>query len=299
MSAARAYAVRAAAAIARRGPAVFALSLLMSALALALLLLLATLAAAAWPVVSGLKLGPEATVFAARSASARELADLRTRIEQTPGVTSVDHVSREAALAALIERGPAAGRLPELNPNLLPDALVVRFAQGLSADAVDAAVAQFRGLARVDAVQADTGWYRRLQALTRVGAWIGAAAGGAAAVLVALIVIGAVRLQVAASAHEVRALRLVGADRRFVARPYAYLGAATLLLAALLAVALVWVLLQAVGPAVGELAKAYGAEFRLPMLPAPWLAGAVVGTGLLGGLIGTAAARRVVAAEGD
>ncbi len=292
-------ALRGAVAVARRSPPVFVLGLLMSALVLALLLLLATLSAASWPALSRLQVGPEATVFAARTASARDLADLQARLEQSPGVASVRLFSREDALAALLERSPATGVLPELNPNLLPDALIVRFAAGVAADQIDAAVAGFRRLPRVDAVQADTDWYRKLMALARAAAWVGGAVSGAATLLVVLILVGAIRLQVAASTAEIRTLRLVGANRRFMVRPYACLGAATLLLAALLAIGVVWVVLQAIGPAVRELAQAYGAPFSVPMLPVPWLAGATLGAAAIGGLIGAAAAGRAVAAVGN
>jgi hypothetical protein len=69
----RGHAVRSAQRMVRRGSAVFVLSVLMAALALAIPTLLGTLAAAGWPVVQRLQLAPEVTVFAHPAASPKEL----------------------------------------------------------------------------------------------------------------------------------------------------------------------------------------------------------------------------------
>jgi cell division transport system permease protein len=290
----RGHAVRSAQRMVRRGSAVFVLSVLMAALALAIPTLLGTLAAAGWPVVQRLQLAPEVTVFAHPAASPKELRELQSRLEQTAGVALVRLITRDEALAALERRSGAIGALPELRSNPLPDALVVQLRGGASTVDIEPTVAAMRKLPRVDSVHADLDWYRKLRALARAATWVGTGFGAAAVVLVGLILIGAVRLQTAASIDEIRALRLIGADRRFIVRPFAYLGGATLLLAALLAVAGVWVAVQALQQPVRELAAAYGGEFTLQTLPWYHLAGGVATATVLGAIVASIAARRAL-----
>jgi cell division protein FtsX len=103
--------------------------------------------------------------------------------------------------------------------------------------------------------------------------------------LLALVVLASVQLQLTASAEYLQALRLVGADARFVIRPFAYAGALTLGLGMLVAAALTWAGLAAAAAPAAELAQAYGAKLDLRPLPPRWLAALVAAAALLGGLI--------------
>jgi cell division transport system permease protein len=275
----------------RRSSGVFVLSVSMAALGLAIPALVAALTASAWPVFARLNLAPEATVFAKTGASPNDLQKLQNTLEQTPGVDSVRLVTRDAALAELSERAGLQGPIAQLSANPLPDALIVRFRNGAGLDEVESAVSGFGTLAGVDSVQADVRWYRKLLAVARAVLWTSGGLAAAAVLLVVLVLIGAVRLLAATSADEFRALRLVGAGRQFLVRPFVYLGAAAMLLAAVLAGAGVWVAMQALQHPAQDLAAAYGASLSLLVPSWPWWVGGLAAAALLGGVVASLAAR--------
>lgn len=289
----RAYAWRRALRLMVQRPGTVLLAVILSAVALTLPLLGATVAVGVRTAAAGVPIGPELSVFIAPAATAQDVKALQARVEVVPGVTGVRHVPREAALAELAERLALGPPLRELKPNPLPDVLIVALAPGTPPAAVDAAAEAIRKLPRVDSVQFDAAWYRKLRQIGRI-AWVGGAiVGGILLVLVAAAVIGAVRLLAAASDNEVRVLRMVGADESFIARPYAYAGATTLVLAAAVAVGAAAAALGLLNPELAELSRLYGrAAFAVPMLTPPILAGFLVAALLCGLVLGSLGARR-------
>lgn len=284
----RAYALRRSLRLLGRRPGTFVLAVVLCAVALTLPLLAATLAVGARQLTAGTSVAPALSVFLSPAANALEVKGLQARIEAVPGVMQVRHVSREAALAELAERSGLGAPLRELRTNPLPDVFVVALAPGTPPATVDAAAAAIRKLARVDSVQVDSAWYRKLVGIGRIALVGGTIVGGLLLVLVAAAVVGAVRLLATASSEEIRVLRMVGADEGFIARPYVYVGAATLALAAALAVGAVAFVLRLLNPELTDLARLYGAtQFAVPMLPAPVLAGALLAAVLFGLFLGT------------
>jgi cell division protein FtsX len=106
---------------------------------------------------------------------------------------------------------------------------------------------------------------------------------------------GAVRLVAMTDRDELRLLRLIGADDRHIARPYAYAGGIALLIASALSVATVAALLYTLAPDLRWLEQVLGMSISLAMLPWPALAGLAVvalAVGMLGGSIGIRSAMR-------
>lgn len=280
----RVYALRRALRLMAERPGTLLLAVVVCATALALPLFAATVTIGMWSLARGVPVAPELSVFVAPTASAQEVSNLQARLEAVPGVVQVRHVPREAALAELAARSGLTAPLRELKTNPLPDVFVVVLARAAAPEAVDAAVAAVRKLPRVDAVQVDSAWYRKLMRIGRIGLIAGATVVGMLFILVAAVVVGAIRLLATASGAEISVLRMVGADEGFIARPYVYIGGAALALAAALSVGAVAVALNLLNPELSEVARLYGAaDFTLPMLPAPAL-GAFVLAALLTGL---------------
>lgn len=289
----RAYAWRRALRLMAQRPGTVLLAVIPCAAALTLPLLAATVAVGVRAAVAGVPIGPELSVFIAPAAAAQDVKALQSRVEAVQGVSRVRHIPREAALAELAERAALGPPLRELKANPLPDVLIVALAPGTPPAAVDAAAEAIRKLPRVDSVQFDAAWYRKLAQIGRIAGIGGTIVGGILLVLVAAVVIGAVRLLAAASRKEIRVLRMVGADESFIARPYAYTGGATLLLAAALAVGAAAAALGLLNPELTELSRLYGrAGFAVPMLTPPILAGFLVGALLCGLVLGSLGVRR-------
>jgi cell division transport system permease protein len=120
---------------------------------------------------------------------------------------------------------------------------------------IESIASEIRKWPLVDSVRADTDWFRKLGAIARVVGWLGGIFGGLVAVLVALILVGTVRLHAAMRADETRVLRIVGATRDFIVRPYAYSAGLSLALAAVAAAGIVFAALAAMRGPLADLAQ--------------------------------------------
>ena len=286
----RAHALREAARVIRHQPGSFLLAVLLAAAAFAVPLTGVSVVRSAAPLLEQLPAGPEVNLFLGASTSTTEIPQLQSRLAGRPGVVQVEWVTREAALKALAKRLGSSG-LAELKTNPLPDVLVVTLSSRTAPAEVDAMIAEWRRLPRVESVAADTGWHRQLRGLLRAATLAGSLVGGLAAALLALVVLASVRLQLDASAEYVRTLRLVGADTRFIVRPFAYAGALALGLGMLLASGLTWAAVAAAAAPAAELADTYGATLDLRPLPPEWLAALIAGAGVVGGLLAALGSR--------
>lgn len=271
-----------------RAPGLTLLALLLAAAALTLPLLVAALA---WPLHgawSRLDAPAQAVVFAAPGTPGSDVAALRTRLAEQPGVASATLVTRDTALAELTRRAPG-GALPELKANPLPDAVVVTFVRATPPIAVDATVAALRKLPRVDSVQFDGAWYRRWMA----GVDAARVAGGAMAVLLGVLAVagllGAAQLPPVTGRAELRLLALTGAPAADRRRPFMYAGGLIGLAAGLAAGGVVTAVLMAVAHRLAGAPTAGGALLDWPQPTLLVWLGLVSGaalTGLLVGLIG-------------
>ncbi|MDH4114818.1 MAG: permease-like cell division protein FtsX [Burkholderiaceae bacterium] len=285
------YAFGRALAMVRDRPLAFLLGVLLAGIALALPLTMASIGWAAWPALSRVQPAPEISVFLAARASPREVEAVKGRLEQLPGITGVMLRPKDAALGELIKKSGFASTPAELGPNPLPDVLIARLGLPVEAEAIERVVAGVRGWPLVEAVRSDLDWYRKLLAIGRLTATGIALVGGLVALLVALILIGTVRLHAGTRVDEVAVLRLVGATPRFIVRPYAYSAALTLLLAAGLAVGAVHLAHAVLRAPLAALTALYGNQFMLPGPEPLFVLAVLIGAALIGWLVGVVGAR--------
>lgn len=274
----------------RRRPGSFVLAVLLAGSAFALPLAGASIAHSWATLRAELPLGAEINLFLAPATPAEETRQLQLRLAARAGVAGVEWITRESALIALAQRS-GNSHLGELKSNPLPDVLVVRFTPDTEPAVVEKAAVELRSLPRVEGVAADVSWYRKLASLVRLAKVAALMLAVLALALIVLIVLGAVRLQLATARDDLRVLRLVGADDRFIVRPFAYAGALTLACGFALAAALVAVGLAALAPDVAELSQLYALPIEWAPLPLEWLAALAAGAATLGGLTGALGAR--------
>lgn len=259
-------------------------NILVIALALAIPMLGAAILVSVQPVAASMATGPEVTVFMRVDAPAQAARDVARRIatEFAQDVADTEVIPRQQALSQLRNNPAWSDALAVLPGNPLPDAIVVTLA-GTDFAARAAPLANvWAGWDNVDTVQLDSQWVQRLQSLLRF-AHIGLLliASGVAVVVLATV-FNTVRMQALSQREEITVARLVGATERFVRRPFLYLGAITVGIAALLAIAACAVGLSVLNNALSELVRSYGASFSLRLPEAIWLAAFVVLTGMLG-----------------
>lgn len=128
---------------------------------------------------------------------------------------------------------------------------------------------QIRALPKVDHVQIDSSWVRRMEALVqflRLGLRILA---GALAIAVVAVIFNTIRLQVLTQREEIEVTRLIGATNRFIRRPFYYMGALQGLSGGLLALGLVTLALLPLNAAVADFARLYASDFLFHLLPWP------------------------------
>ncbi len=282
----------------RRRSATFLLAVALAACALVLPLLALTIGYGLAPLAARVPLAPEISVFASLSATSQDIGALKAKLEGMPNVERVQWITRDQSLAELARRTGGIAPLADIKPNPLPDTLVVTLDRRVQPDDLDRAANQIRKFSRVDGVYVDSSWYRKAaglgQILQRVAGFVGVATLG----LLALVAVGAVRLVAMTDRDELRLLRLIGADERQIARPYAYAGGTALLLATVLAAGTVAALLQSLAPDLSWLGQVLAVPVGLGMLPWPallGLAGAALLIGMAGGSIGLRSALRRIA----
>lgn len=166
-----------------------------------------------------------ASVYLKTEATSAEVAELEQALLRAPYVESFRIISPEDARKEVLQASGADTALAGIGAGVFGYVIDLHFAQGANAQAVEAARASLTKIPYVDAVDTYENWSAQLESLMRSGA-------GVTAVLL-LLVLGAtlsvvgstMRSILARRAVEVDVLRLVGADRRFIEKPFLIGGA--------------------------------------------------------------------------
>lgn len=205
---------------------------------------------------------PQVSVFLKPEA---KRAELEARLRADRRVAALRFVSRDEALAELRVAEGLADVVAALERNPLPDAFVVRAADG-GAAALETLAGALRGLPGVANVQVDSAWAERLAALARIGRLALAALAVLLATGLVAVTFNTIRLQILTQREEIEVSQLLGATDAFVRRPFFYLGLLQGLAGGLLALAILWAGLAVLNTGVRDLAQAYGSSFQLVFL---------------------------------
>lgn len=210
---------------------------------------------------------PQISIFMAAGAERRAAAEIETRLARYGGVKQVQFLAREDTLARMKASGGLRDVIEALPANPFPDALVVT-ATDDRPEAMEKLAAEFRQWPKVEHVQLDSAWVRRLDALVRLGRTATLLLGVLLGAGLIAICFSIIRMQILTHRSEIEVSGLLGATDGFIQRPFLYYGvllglgggiAAWLLVAA----AATWLR----GP-LGELARLYDLTLVLQMLDA-------------------------------
>lgn len=210
---------------------------------------------------------PQLTLFLTLDAGSADAQRIEARLKQHSGVRKFAFVSRDKALQDL-KTGAGLGDLMEgLGRNPLPDAFVVDAADG-APERLEALRDEFRRWPKVEHVQLDSAWARRLDAALALGRVAVLLLGGLLAFALTAITFNTIRLQILTRHEEIEVARLIGATDPFIRRPFLYYGAVLGLAGGAAAWIIVWGAVHLLNSGVVELARLYGAEFTLRPLTA-------------------------------
>jgi cell division transport system permease protein len=269
-----------------RQPFATLLTIVVIAIALALPAALYLVVANMRGVTEGLDETVQLSVYLSMSTTESQAKQVSAAIASKPGVSGTELVSPDEGLAEFRKLSGIGDALKALPENPLPWLVKVRPAPPKdTAAAVESLAAAIRKMERVDLVEADTAWVRRLHAIEDTMQQLVLLAAAVLAAGVLAVVGNTIRLEINGRRAEIEVTKLVGGSNAFVRRPFLYSGLWQGLAGGLLAVGLIAGGLYALEPFVARLAAAYGSAFTLQGLSIrEWPA--VVGGGAVLGFLG-------------
>ncbi len=194
----------------------------------------------------------ELAIFVEDNARVSDVLALRAHIEADPAVSRVDYVTKDQAMARLVD---IAAKRPDIqivdtSSNPLQDSLEIKLAHAQDAQRVAASLREEIGKGVVSDVVDNPQVVDKLLTITRVLS-IGGLAVLAMMLIVALfVIVNTIRIAVHARRDEIEIMKLVGATDWFVRWPFILEG---MLVGALGAVAATAVVLVAAGPVMGAM----------------------------------------------
>lgn len=269
-----------------RQPFATLLTIVVIAIALALPAALYLVVANMRGVTEGLDETVQLSVYLSMSTTESQAKQVSAAIASKPGVSGTELVSPDEGLAEFRKLSGIGDALKALPENPLPWLVKVRPAPPKdTAAAVESLAAAIRKMERVDLVEADTAWVRRLHAIEDTMQQLVLLAAAVLAAGVLAVVGNTIRLEINGRRAEIEVTKLVGGSNAFVRRPFLYSGLWQGLAGGFLAVGLIAGGLYALDPFVARLAAAYGSAFTLQGLSIrEWPA--VVGGGAVLGFLG-------------
>lgn len=207
------------------------------------------------------------SAFTKRGTSAAEAKRLAERVRQRRDVAEVELLLADAALKDFRRDSGFGEAIDALNDNPLPHTLIVRpAAEYTNAASLESLASYIRQLPSVDAVQLDTAWVNRLNAMLeaiRRGLILAAAV---LALGVMVIVGNTIRLDIQNRRDEIEVTKLVGGSDAFVRRPFLYNGVWYGLGGAFVAWVITFISVATLQEPISRLAGLYGSDFRLVAL---------------------------------
>ncbi len=240
--------------------------------------------------VSRLVTGPSLTLVLKDDASPDRGKELAAELSRLPGVHRARYLSAEQALARFKRQlGPHRSLAEDLPANPLPASVELT----LSGPAPPGLALRLSHRAGVAQVVTSRPYLRRLDRAGMVLSDAGMALGVLLFLGVVLLVANTVRLAVYVRRDQLEIMELVGAGPLYIALPFLLEAVLQGLMAAGLALLVIWALLHVLGaPAVLPLGLELSRLLAFPPLVVPVLAVVAVAASLAGGLLGIGRALR-------
>ncbi len=208
---------------------------------------------------------PQISLFMSLDAPRAASEDIGARLQKHPGIRAVRFVPREDTLARMRTSEGLGDVIDILTKNPFPDAFVIDPSDDSPA-AMEALAKDLKRLPRVEHVQLDSAWVRRLDALLKLGRTGVALLAVLLGVGLVAITFNTIRLQVLTQRQEIEVSRLLGATDAYIRRPFYYFGLLQGLLGGFVAWAIVRLATLWLAGPVGELAQLYSVDFALAPL---------------------------------
>ena len=205
---------------------------------------------------------PQVSIFMAIDASAAEVAAVEQRLKSNSEIGRVEFIPRDRALARLKRSAGLSDVLANLGRNPLPDAFVVT-ARSNDPATLEALHDQARNWPKVEHVQLDAEWARRLDAALNVGRMLVSLLAVLLAIALVAVTFNTIRLQILTRRDEIEVSKLIGATNPFIRRPFLYFGALQGLAGGFAAWAILALAVLVLNVQLADLTGLYGMIFKL------------------------------------
>lgn len=166
---------------------------------------------------------PQISLFMAANAERAAATEIGSRLAKYDGIKQVRFLPREETLARMKTHPGLRDVIEALPANPFPDAFVVAAADERP-EAMEKLAIEFRQWPKVEHVQLDSNWVKRLDALFKLGRTAVILLGvllGAGLIAISFSVI---RMQALVHRAEIEVSQLLGATDGFIRRPFLYYG---------------------------------------------------------------------------
>jgi cell division transport system permease protein len=211
---------------------------------------------------------PQVSLFLKLDAQSANTREIENRLKKHAGVTQYVYITRDQALADLRAKSGLADVIASLGRNPLPDGFVVDARENTAA-ALEQLRDEFKAWPKVEHVQLDSTWARRLDATLQLGRLIVLVLGALLAFALVAVTFNTIRLQILTQRAEIEVAKLIGATNPFVRRPFLYYGAVLGLAGGIGGWLITWGGLRLLNQRMAGLAELYGANLHLHHLSMP------------------------------
>jgi len=226
---------------------------------------------------------PQISLFLALDAQPSDAREIESRLKKHAAVAKVRFVARDQALAELKKKSGLSDVIASLGHNPLPDGFVIDAKDNTSAT-LEKLHDEIKTWPKVEHVQLDSAWARRLDATLQLGRLIVLLLAALLGFALVAVTFNTIRLQILTQRAEIEVAKLIGATNPFIRRPFLYYGAAMGLAGGISAWIIVWAGLWLLNDRLGSLTQLYGASFTLRHLSLPDAAGLCLFAATLGWL---------------
>lgn len=226
---------------------------------------------------------PQLSVFMQLNAQREDAEAIDAKLSEHHAVKAAEFLARENTRTSMGEAEGLSDVIDALPKNPFPDAFVITPVD-TRAEAMESLADEIRTWPKVEHVQIDSTWVRRLNAMLQLGRT------GLAILSLLLgfgliaITFNTIRLQILTLRREIEVSQLLGATTAFISRPFYYTGVLQGLLGALVAWLLVAAATFALRPPAKELMALYGLGGTVNLPDALLLAAFLAAAGALGWL---------------
>ncbi len=230
---------------------------------------------------------PQISVFMATDAGRDAANDIGARLKNHPAVGQQRFLPREETLQRMKTGAGLRDVIEALPGNPFPDAFVIT-ASDDRPQTLEQLVAEFRQWPKVEHVQLDSAWVRRLDALLALGRNAVILLGALLATGLIAITFNIIRMQVLTHRAEIEVSQLLGATDGFIRRPFLYYGALLGLGGGITAWLLVGAAALWLRMPLGDLLQLYDFSFALQPMGvrnSALLLGCATGLGWLGAML--------------